>query len=277
MMDYYYKYKTDYLELKQYQSGGGKIYGHSNVWVFDRLNNIITEIPYTLFNNKIHLIINDNELNILASENAIKIDNFIKNRKGYKKKFYHVSTTTINNLYNKDSDHTSWVGEGLYNNPQGIWISCGLSWQKYIGTGVSQWSLANYIYEIVPSKKVLYIHSIEELKKFIDDYKKKTIKITNIINWKKVKKRYDGLIICPYLGDKIWGKKSNRIRFYGNKKQLKKHFDKILEKDWKTDIFYLAEWYRHWETGSGVIWRMSGIANIKLLTKLNTFDHIIDR
>lgn len=84
-------------------------------------------------------------------------------------------------------------------------ISYGLSWQKHVGNYPSQWSLATYIYEIEPSDTVLYILNIKELQNFIDIYMKKNPKISDIINWKKVKKEYDGLIIRPYLGDKIWG------------------------------------------------------------------------
>ena len=34
--------------------------------------------------------------------------------------------------------------------------------------------------------------------------------------------------------------------------------------------FYL-EWYRHWETSTGVIWRKNGIVNIKLICKKKIF------
>lgn len=92
----------------------------------------------------------------------------------------------------------------------------------------------------------------------------------------KNKKKYDGLIICPYLGNKIWGKGANQIGIYGNKDKINEYYKKILgDKKIKTNIYFLAEWYRHWEEGSGVIWRKTGIDNINLLTKLNTFDNFI--
>ena len=64
--DYYHKYlkyKTKYL--KYIQTGGKKQGNYSNVYVFDKLNNIIKKIAYAEFNNKIHMIINDNELSKL--------------------------------------------------------------------------------------------------------------------------------------------------------------------------------------------------------------------
>jgi hypothetical protein len=115
----------------------------------------------------------------------------------------------------------SWLGDGIYKNPQGIWFSCGLAWQEFIGGLPSKWTLSTYIYEIIPSQTILYISSIKELKEFIYRYKKDKIKIHDIIDWKKVKSEYDGLIICPYLGNKIWGKNAVNFSVWGATSNIK--------------------------------------------------------
>jgi len=54
-----------------------------------------------------------------------------------------------------------------------------------------------------------------------------------------------------------------------------KYIQDLMGKKWKDDIRITAEWYRHWDEGTGVVWRPStGIKTIKLIKKLNTFDHL---
>lgn len=49
----------------------------------------------------------------------------------------------------------------------------------------------------------------------------------------------------------------------------------ILGNKWKEDIYFTAEWYRHCEEGSCVIWKPStGLKSIKLIKKLDTFDQL---
>ena len=81
----------------------------------------------------------------------------------------------------------------------------------------------------------------------------------------KIKNDYNGLIICPYLGDEIWGKNANKKFCNNSVYEITKYLNNIVGNDWKDYIKYLAEWYRHWETGSGVIWSKSGIKDIILI------------
>lgn len=271
IMDYkekYIKYKRKYLELKYNQNGGS----YSNIYVFNRLNNIIDQIAFKDYDETIHIAIDDKQLEEYAVKNTNAIKNIIEKQKKYKSKFFHVSINefkTINDTHNNDK---SWLYGNIYKNPIGVWISCGLSWQKFIGNSPSQWSLSTYVYEIIPSDNILKINNVNELEKFIKKYKK--TKIHDIIDWKRVKKDYDGLVICPYLGDEIWGKNAIDFGIYGNAKNIEEYIQKSVGNKWKNDIYYTAEWYRHWETGTGVIWRKSGIKNIKLLQKLNTYDNL---
>jgi hypothetical protein len=277
-MDYkykYLKYKRKYLELKhdqidsklEYNQNGGK---YSEIFVYNNLLDIVEVIDYSNYNKMIHEYVNDKKLEKIAKKNDQNIKKVIKSRSNYNKKFYHISIKEFEYpILDKQSDFSSWLGENIYKNPKGIWISRGLSWQKFIGNFPSQWSLGTYIYEIAPSDSVLYISNLEELKEFIDLYMKTKPKISDIINWKKVKKQYDGLIICPYLGNKIWGKNAEKFGMWGDK-NVDKYMDNIIDDKWQKKLFFTAEWYRHWETATGVIWKPStGIRTIKLIKKNN--------
>ena len=129
----------------------------------------------------------DNQLIALSKMNADNIKKTIQSQPKYKSqeseafkveplaptKFFHVSTREFPYpIQDTNKINTNWLGKGIYKNPQGIWFSCGVSWQKFIGNKPNQWSLATYVYELEPYDTVLKISSINELEKFINDYKK---------------------------------------------------------------------------------------------------------
>lgn len=276
--------KSCFFELRSYkecesyfEQYGGNTNSFNRVYVLDTLTNVIERIPYSDYNETTHRIVDDKLLQKLSKKNDTKIRRTISGQKNFKNKFFHVATRPFKNIEDRDQDKTSWVGEGLYANPRGVWISCGLAWQKYIGNTPHQWSFATYIYEVIPSDTILKISSVKELERFIDDYKnnKQDIKIHDIIDWDLVKEDYDGLIICPYLGDLIWGKDANKFGMWGDKKQLEYYIQKVVGNKWRNSTFFLAEWYRHWEAASGVIWKKEGIASIRLIKKLDTYDNIV--
>ena len=169
MTDYYnkyLKYKTQYINLKNgYQLGGTQNYSH--IYVFNKLNQIIEQISHNEYNNKIHVLMDDKQLIRLSKMNDKKIKKTIQSQPKYKSKFFHVSTREFPYpIQDKNKNKTSCLGKGIYKNPQGIWFSCGVSWQKYIGNMPNPWSFATYVYELEPSITVLKISSINELKKF---------------------------------------------------------------------------------------------------------------
>lgn len=247
-------------------SGG---YNYSEIYVFNKLTNIIEPIYYSKYDEKIHTYVDDDMLKKISKNNFKKICKIIKSEPNYKKKFFHVSIRPFEYpILDKNKDNSSWLGGNLYKNPKGIWISCGLAWQNYIGDDPNNWSLSSYIYTIEPTNTVLHINSIEQLEKFINDYKKPNIKLTDVIDWKKVKKNYDGMIICPYLGNKIWGTKANKFGIWGDKLKINEYFDKITKNNTKSNLYFIAEWVRHWEEATGVIWKPStGLKSIKLIKK----------
>jgi len=268
MINLYQMNKTHYLDISRAQTGGS----YSNIYVFNRLNDTIILIPYDAYDQRTHAPISDEWLAKLAADNDKLIRKVIMEKKNYKKKFFHVSTLPFEAIHDTSSNNHSWTGDGIYKNPIGLWISCGLSWQNYIGNQPNQWSLATYIYEIAISDNVLKISSVDQLKQFIDRYKKKNIKIYDVINWAVVKKKYDGIVVCPYLGNAIWGKNANQFGINGDIDQINNYIENAVGDAWKKDIQYTAEWYRHWEEGTGVIWRKCGLKSIRLITKLDTYD-----
>jgi hypothetical protein len=131
----------------------------------------------------------------------------------YKKSYIHVShdELKLDNIHNMNKNMTSWLGGNVYYNPKGLWISCSSSWLKYALSSSSpyynsRWLNAKYIYKVNLDKgNILEINKVDQLIEFHLKYLKKNNKFQ--IDWKKVKKDYDGIIICPYLGYKIWKNK----------------------------------------------------------------------
>jgi hypothetical protein len=245
-----------------------------DMFVFNKLNNTIDNISCSYYDKLIYRSIPYSDVNELCKLNYKQIVKTIKSLPNYENRYFHVSKYEFSYPI-KDNDSTdSWLGNDMYMNPLGIWMSCGLSWQNYTGDNINPWSMSTYIYEIEINKSVLKLSKLSEFEKFIDKYKKRTTKISDFINWKKIKKDYDGLIICPYLGNKIWGKNAVGMKIRGSTK-WNEYIQKLIGNKWKEDIKITAEWYRHWEEGSGVVWRPStGIKSIKLIKKLDTFDHL---
>lgn len=277
--DKYLKYKQKYLDLKEYseyiehhknQQLGGS---YNMMYILNKMKNIVEYIPSESYNPNIDIPIDSELVKTIAIKNDLNIKKTISAEKDYEKKYYHVSNNTFENINNTDKEGN--ISKTLiYDNPKGIWLSCGLSWQKFIGNEPSRWSLASYIYEIIPNENILKISSVKELKQFIDKYQKDDIKIYDVIDWKQVKKDYDGLIVCPYLGDKIWGEKANDFGIYGDTKKIQEYVDTVIGKKWKKNIYFLAEWYRHWDEGTGVIWRTTGLKEIRLIKKTDTYDKL---
>jgi hypothetical protein len=251
---------------------------YCSIYVFDKTSNTIYPIECNDYDKNIHIVIKNKTLNELSKINNENIKKTIMSIPNYKKKYFHVTYQPFSSKIEDMNEYNySWLSSRIYYNPLGIWLSCGTSWQEFLSNSVDRWTLSTYIYQIVPTDTVLKISTLKAFKEFIDKYKKKTKVVSDIINWKKVKEDYDGLIICPYLGDKIWGKNatSMNIGVRGKINKWDEYVNQILGKEWKNNIIFTAEWYRHWETGTGVIWKPStGLKKLKLIKKLDTFDHL---
>ncbi len=259
------------------------------IYVYDKeLRYIYTVVESDFQKNKNRLIpLPDKELTRLSRLNLKKmIKLFHENKRHYKNKYIHITTYQlphISELIDATKNYNSNISPpSIYYNPIGLWVGCGSDWINFVKKEVNDvnksmyaWSLATFIYEICVNDTVLKINNVKEFKDFITKYSnKKTKDINNIINWKKVKKDYNGLIICPYLGTDIFGhKNATDMWMNGNVDVINAYYEKLLENKQDKNIMFLAEWYRHWHTGSGVIWNKNGVDEIKLLKHMNTFDN----
>ncbi len=264
------KYNQSNQSIKFNQQGG-----NYNLCVYNvELNKIeyINEVKFDL-NPHLYIILGNETKKKLAKENTENIIEKIK--ANGEDKFYNVGINPIEYIRDDYLNKESWLGANIYHNPYGLWFGCGADWQKYINIP-SQWAFSTHLYEIEINSSVLKISSVEELEEFIEKYKNSlnNLSFTNVINWDNVKEDYDGLVICPYLGDKIWGENANQMSIRGNTEAINSYIKKIAGDSWEDNIVFNAEWYRHWETGSGVVWRASGIKDFKLVDRLTTFDNL---
>ena len=256
---------------KSNHSGGSNSY----LIVYNLEKKIIQYITSEEYDKNIknYIVLTENEKELLSKINNQNIIKAIE--KNGIHKFYNVGMDPIEYIRDDYMNKESWLGSNLYHNPYGLWFGCGSDWQHYINFP-SQWSFSTHLYELVLSDKVKKINSIDELKKFIDKYKNvpDTITITNVLDWDKIKEEYDGIVVCPYLGNEIWGENANKMSISGNPEAINEYVKKLSGDSWIDNIFFSAEWYRHWETGSGVVWRSSGIKDFILIERMTTFDNL---
>ena len=239
------------------------------------INSIIYAEDDEIKTNKYsYKIVSQKKLRDIGNENYKKILKIIKenNADGY----YHLSMKPMTNFIDTSFKGTTYFGKtNLYYNPVGLYMSCGKNYydvdvQKAHNQFVDKSIYHSYIYELKVSKTVLKIKSLKSFVNFINKYKysNSKIKITDILNWKQIKKEYDGLIICPILHEQLFGDTLPLLDIYKDENIIQ---EKILEKygeNWKKELRFLSEWFRGWRT-QGVIWRETGLKQINLIDKLN--------
>jgi len=240
------------------------------------INSIVwVEDDELLLNSFHYKIISDKRLKQIGNNNYKKILKIIKenNCDG----FYHLSTKPITNFIDTSQKGTTYNGKtNLYYNPVGLYMSCGKNYydvdvQKAHNHFVDDSIYHSYIYELKINKSVLQIKNLKGFVRFINKYKylDSKIKITDVMNWKKIKKEYDGLIICPILHKQLFGENTQKLLdIYKDENIIQ---EKILEKygeNWKKELRFLSEWFRGWRT-QGVVWRETGLKQINLIYKIN--------
>ncbi len=251
------------------QKGWGK-----KLCVFNINRKIIEFISndYYEHNKNNYVILDEQTKEILSYSNRQNIIQAIQTNG--ESKYYNVGIEPIQYIRNDYLNNESWLGSNLYHNPHGLWFGCGTDWQRFTNYP-SQWSFSTHLYEIELADSVKKISSVKELEKFINEFKNnENLTITNVLDWNKIKEKYDGMVICPYLGNELWGPHANSMGLNGDAQAINEYILKIAGDGWKDNILFLAEWYRHWETGSGVIWRDSGVKDFKLVERLTTFDNL---
>lgn len=202
----------------------------------------------------------------ISQKNYIRINEMIKhnNSNGY----YHLSTKPLSTLIDTSDQGTTYMGDtNLYYHPVGLYFSCGMKYfEKEKNTHYS------YVYELQFTKSVLKIKTMKDFVSFINKYKYPAtkIKIHNVLDWKRVKRDYDGIIICANLHEQIFGDTPSLLDTYHNEHVIEENILKTYGKDWANELILVSEWFRNWRQ-EGVVWRPSGIKQIRLIDKINIF------
>lgn len=112
-------------------------------------------------------------------------------------------------LLDRSKEFTSWMPDPYFN-PQGLWVSCGGSWANYVISNYPKDSIDEklveflYVIKIVDTTRVPFIETVKQMDTFFDPYLKRGHKdlvgTAHVFDWNRIKKDYDGLVICPYLG-----------------------------------------------------------------------------
>jgi hypothetical protein len=259
-------------------------------YVYDINTDNIIRLPYDIVNvdTKRYTVLDLEMVQKFVNNNYKHIVKTIG--KGIHKKsdtrYIHLCIDKLDMTYLKDIANydNSWLGDGVYYNPRGLWFSCGTSWidlwkptKSNKDVEINDWSLSSYIYEIkINGSNILQINNLDKFKEFIYKYRfnDKNVNIRNVMNWKRIKKDYSGIVICPYLGDLLFGKNANAIGLTGTPENITNFYKKLLGPMYYDHILFLSEWYRHWEAGTGVIWNAVGIKDIVLLNKSAVYPHI---
>jgi hypothetical protein len=260
-------------------------------YVYDIKTDNIIQLPYDIVNTdtKRYYVLDLETVQKFVNNNYKHIIKTIG--KGTSKKSYtryiHVCIDKLDMTYLKDiaNYYGSLTGDGVYYNPQGLWISCGTSWIDFLkptkgnkNIEINAWTLSTYIYEIkINDTNILKINNLDEFKEFIYKYriKDKNVNIRNVMDWKRIKNDYSGIVICPYLGDLLFGKNANEIGLTGTPENITNFYKKLIGPSYYDHILFLSEWYRHWEASTGVIWNLAGIKDIVLLDKSAVYPRIL--
>lgn len=224
-----------------------------------------------------YLFFSDEKLFKIANKNVRDTQKFINKHK-LKNLFLHFSLNKIEKFDSK-LDSSKNKSNNLYYKPKGLWISHGSSWLDYIESNIkiaNETNLFGYIYKIDIFDSIKLITNKDDLFKFIKLYKKKPndIKIYDIMDWDRIKKDFDGLIITPWLGDKIWHLSSSENMEIIGGEIVHDFFVDLIGSKWKNNMMLLSEWYRKWNCASGVIWNTKGIASCDLIKQIDFSKYI---
>ena len=203
-------YVIDYNNLEIKKIIKNKIFLKEQIKNIKNLNEKSGHINNLLLIDKDYInFINYNETKYLKSKEIME-EFSKKNKKKIDKLYYHISSKPIFNLINQKENYNRFGGKKNFNNfqidlldysniPYGLWISCGTSWLDFYNN--SRYSNHDFIYSIRLNKKynnkIKKISTKSSFSKFATKYNNKNAtKLSDTIDWKKVKNDFDGLIIC---------------------------------------------------------------------------------
>ena len=164
-------------------------------------------------------------------------------------KLYHYSGSPIESLHDSFyvGHRLGWPEEGSMK-PVGLWISVKEGEDKdswFDWCVAEQFRLENlkhkYLIKLAKDAKILHLKTSEEIRYFSLEFcandpgcnNRKAIysrssDFVYSINWKKIKEKYDGIIISPY--------------------------------QWQCRLESLTSWYYPWDCASGCIWNLEKVS-----------------
>ena len=90
----------------------------------------------------------------------------------------------------------------------------------------------------------------------------------DVLDWDKIRHDFRGIVIAPYMGDKIWHLGSDVMNISGPE-TAHEYYNDIMGNRWKNHMLVLSEWYRHWNCSCGVIWDIEGISECSLIKEIS--------
>lgn len=188
----------------------------------------------------------------------------------------------ILNTKNKDIkgtyfDNRDWDIAFVSTNPNGLWYACDISFYEYIekqnrtkdknrsDINLETWILTNMYKLNLDKLNICKISTCKELKEFSMKYKNKKYNWDARfgLDYKRVKKDYDGLELCPFITlncsgvDKYLKKSLINYPFY----IIKVLFNEDLTLEEKSTIWSLG-----WDGSTGVIWKNMKKVNYEQIT-----------
>ncbi len=172
----------------------------------------------------------------------------------------HTSRSRIDSLLDDAASNNCAKQHKYMMKPAGLWLGYGNSWLNWQKIEMPEWyDSIKFIYKMNFMKdiNVLTINSLEDLNNFIDTYgytfKQNSFK-TNLIDWKKVCEKYDGIIFKNF--DKI--KEKIYPPFMMDYNQFRKAYELYWEK---------YSWYSFIDIDSACIFRPSQVISSFSLIK----------
>ena len=157
---------------------------------------------------------------------------------------YHFSTASW------ALDRSMTYGQGITRKPRGLWVSDETeggwsTWVRNMEMGSSQWPVTSRtLIELTPSARVPVLATwadIEALYEWAGVERVTKYDHIKEIDWGKVAKHYDGIIITPYGAD-----------------HQPQGYNKDMVKPW--GAIGSQSWIDGWDIASGCIWNMDAIA-----------------
>ena len=219
--------KKDYI-LRIYNSRGGNAYSYDfdDYYEGDKYVKDVTKLKrydyeVRLKRQEIKVIIPPNIYDEYMDKIKIYVDKqynkFFKRFKGSNKKL-HLSIDKVDISKFKSNDFNYHISSTYYN-PGGLWYSCDVKYYKELmKNGVINkyvqfdWLPINVYILDLKDFNIKNFDSCEDIYDFSDEYKNNKKDKNTFLNWKKIKKDYDGIEMCPFINYECLGMTKKEVK-----------------------------------------------------------------